>query len=368
MGDKVTKEQARQLTAFLDKNESILKNIDEGIVIFDLDGKAVAANPAAACLFGQPVREVIGSDMGTLLGEEVKIDRERILNLRRDDKALLVALVLVCGPSGQTICTVAVFHDLAQEADMARVRDDFVSLASHELRTPLGAVLGYVDMLREDVYGPLTKQQSEVVDRVAANAEQLASLVNSLLDEAQMQAGGLTLNRVPFAPIKLIDNVQIVMARAAQYKGLNLTACIADDVPAMLYGDFQRLCQVLSNLVGNAIGLAKSGIVHVEVYRPDEDHWALEVSDTGSSISEETQSYAFAPFRQVGVSIRRGRRGAEPGLSIVRRLVALMNGKIVEGRAGHRNIFTVILPLALRDTDALCEGMEEPISVQDGTR
>jgi two-component system capsular synthesis sensor histidine kinase RcsC len=156
----------------------------------------------------------------------------------------------------------------------------------------------------------------------------------------------LVLHHAPFATIKLVDNVQTVMARAARYKGLDLTTCIADDVSPVLYGDFQRLCLVLANLVQNAIKFTTSGVVHVEIYKPNADHWALKVSDTSGGISEEARTRVVAPFQQAGTLMGHACQGVGLELSIVKQLVALMNGEIeLESETGKGSSFTVTLPL-----------------------
>jgi signal transduction histidine kinase len=350
-------EQTYRLIKFLEKNEAILREIDEGVVVFDLGGRAAIANPSAARLLERPVCEIMGCEIAALAGEEVKVDgQEQVIELRRGDKTLLVNLVPIRDAWGQRICTVAVFHNLLPEAELDRARNDFVSLASHELRTPLSAVLGYIDMLKEDVYGPLTGQQRRAVERAAVNTEQLVSLINNLLDQAQIQAGGLTLNYVPFSPVKLVDSAQAAMTLAARRKGLKLTTSIADDIPSLLYGDFQRLRQIVANLLDNAVKFTDNGTVHLEIYKPDEQHWAVEVSDTGCGIPPGAQQDIFVPFRQADDPMQREYRGAGLGLSIVRQLVDRMAGKIeLESEVGLGSTFTVILPLAPEDCgESIC--------------
>jgi signal transduction histidine kinase len=338
--------RTRQLAEFLDKNEAILKEIDEGVIVFDLDGEAAIANPSAARLLERPVCEIMGCDVGALVGIEVKVNsREQVLELRRDDRTLLVNLVPIHDAWGQRVCTVAVFHNLFQEAELDRARNDLVSLASHELRTPLSAVLGYIDMLREDVYGPLTGQQRDAVERAAANTEQLVSLINNLLDQAQIQAGGLTLNCVPFSPVQLIDSVQMTLA--ARCKGLELKTGIANDVPATLYGDFQRLRQIVTNLLDNVVRFTDGGAVHVKIYKPESRHWAVEVSGAGRGIPPEAQRDILALFQQADDSAQPEYREVRLGLFIVRQLVDRMGGEIKLESGWEMGIkFTVILPLA----------------------
>jgi signal transduction histidine kinase len=352
-----TFEQTHHLVEFLEKNKAILDEIDEGIVVFDLDDKAATANPAAAHLLERSVGEIAGCDVSSLVGGNARINgRGQVLELDRDGKTLLVNLVPICDTFGEKICTVAVFHDLLQAAELARIKNEFVSLASHELRTPLCAVLGYIDMLKEDVYGPLTNRQRGAVERAAVNTGQLVSLINNLLDQAQIQTGGLALHYVPFAPVKLIDNVQMVMALVAHHKGLNLTASIADDVPPMLYGDFQRLCQILTNLIDNAIKFTDEGAIRMAIYRPTIQHWALEVSDTGRGIPPDAQRDIFAPFRQADGPMEREYRGAGLGLAIVQQLVKRMNGEInLESEVGKGSTFTVTLPLVVCSAESVSQ-------------
>jgi signal transduction histidine kinase len=341
-------EHTRQLIEFLDKNERILTSIDDGVIIFDLDGHAAAANPAAVRLLRQSASEIVGRHINQVIGEETGDgNRAAKVKLPGDDKTLSVSLAPVSDSSGQAICTVAVFHDSDSKARVERIKSSFVSIASHEFRTPLNAILGYIDMLKEDVYGPLTDAQRQAIERAAANTGQLVSLINDLLDRAQMEAGQLSLNVVPFVPRKLVGDVQSAMGMLAESKGLELTLDVADDVPAVLFGDSQRLYQILVNLVSNGIKFTDQGSVHMRVHMPDTDHWVLEVSDTGRGIPDAVQTDIFLPFLQADDPIRREQGGAGLGLSIVQELVALMDGEIeVESKVGRGSTFRVTLPLA----------------------
>jgi signal transduction histidine kinase len=202
-------------------------------------------------------------------------------------------------------------------------------------------------MLKEAVYGPLPDKQRGVIERIMANTGQMVSLVDNLLDQAQIEAGKLTLNVTSFSPADLLDGVQDVMGVLAQAKGLELTSHVADDVPTTLSGDRQRLHQILINLVSNAIKFTEQGTVRVRAYRPDAAHWALEVSDTGCGISPEAQSYIFDPFGQVDDPVTREHTGFGLGLSIVKQLVTLMGGEItLASKVGRGSTFSVVLPLA----------------------
>jgi PAS domain S-box-containing protein len=346
------------------KNQAILEGIADGVIVFDPSGTAIVANPAVTGLLGRPVEEIVDRSIETFMGDGVYTDdREMVVNLLRgsehealrpglkfrwENKTLSVSAAPVRDASGQVIGTVTVFRDFTYEAEIDRMKSTFISIASHELRTPLNAILGYSEMLREGVFGSLLDEQQDAVDRIMAKTGQLLSLANNLLDQAQMEAGRLTLHVTSFAPRDLILDVQGVMEVLAHARDLELTSHIDKDVPKTIHGDRQRLHQILINLIGNAIKFTEEGKVNIRVYIPVAGHWALEVSDTGCGIPPEAQSYIFDPFRRVDDSATRKYGGAGMGLSIVKQLVNLMGGEIwLESEVGQGSTFTILLPLDL---------------------
>lgn len=354
-------ERTEELAEALAKNEAILTSIADGVIVFSPKGKAVTANPAIGALLERPVDEIVGRDIETLMGEEVGgNDREMVGKLLRDwetaqsgfkfrwrEKTFAVSLAPVRDASGEVSGTVAVFRDFTREAEIDRMKSTFVAIASHDLRTPLTAIVGYADMLQEDIFGSLSGEQRDVMRRVLANTKHMMSLASNLLDQAQIEAGTLALNAVPFCPRELVEGVVDAMDILAQGKGLRLSGEVADNVPATLMGDEQRLCQILMNLVGNAIKFTDEGWVRVCVHVPDEDHWTLEVVDTGSGISPGVQTFIFDPFRRADGLPAKQWQGVGLGLSIVKQLVDLMDGEVkLESEVGQGSTFTVVLPLA----------------------
>lgn len=235
-------------------------------------------------------------------------------------------------------------NDRLRELD--RLKSRFVSTVSHELRTPLSAIIGFVEMLTYGVYGPLNDAQQEPLERVMTNARMQLNLVNSLLDRAQIEAGTMSLRSEPLEPAQLIEDMMATMRVLAKSKGLELAGIVDSDVPGTLYGDRQRLNQILVNLANNAVKFTDKGYVIVHIYRPSVDRWAIDVTDTGPGIPMEAQGYIFEPFRQVDDS--RGRRsgGVGLGLSIVQQLVELMAGEItVKSQIDQGTTFTITLPV-----------------------
>jgi signal transduction histidine kinase len=235
-------------------------------------------------------------------------------------------------------------RDQALEAN--RLKSELLARVSHELRTPIGAILGFAEMLELEVYGPVSQEQKGITTKITKSSKYLEEMVNDLLDQAKLEAGKFSLTSHTFDPREIVDNTVAKMTVLAENKQLTLTSKVAANMPSVVTGDKIRIQQILVNLVSNAIKFTDRGIVRIRVYCPDNQHWALQVSDTGCGIPREAQTHIFEPFRQVDGSATRRHGGTGLGLSIVEQLTKLMNGEIVlASEVGHGSTFTVILPL-----------------------
>jgi signal transduction histidine kinase len=244
------------------------------------------------------------------------------------------------------IGTVTVFRDFTREAEVEKLKSSFVAMVSHELRTPLNAILGYAEMFKEAVYGPMNEKQINMADRIIRNTQRLLGLINDLLDQAQMEAGRLTIQMRPVRPAELLENLHSVMDQIVHAKGLDLTGEIDENLPETLQGDAARLQQILVNLVNNGIKFTNHGAVHVRLFSASRDRWSMQVSDTGRGIPETELPHIFDTFRQVDAAATRVHGGFGLGLAIVRQLVHLMHGDIhVNSKLDGGSTFTVTLPL-----------------------
>lgn len=348
------------------RSKAILEGIADGVVVFDRGGNIMMANPAIE-LFPGVASWPLGQSLKDWLLQSPldQPDRDSIQELMTNQlyqdgyckvqwgpKTLAVSVAPVRTSGGELIGRVAVFHDFTREAELDRLKNDFLAMVSHELRTPLNSVLGYSDMLREGIYGKLVDRQINIVERIIANTHKLLSIVNDLLDQAQIEAGRLSFRNRPFRPTDLLDYMQGVMGGILQSKNLELVTEISPELPKTLYGDPQRLNQVLMNLVNNAVKFTEVGQIKVRLSLADQDHWSMEVSDTGIGIPSEAQQFIFDPFRQVDADVTNRPGGIGLGLSIVKRLVELMQGEIcVKSQEGGGSTFTVILPLEISDME-----------------
>lgn len=233
-----------------------------------------------------------------------------------------------------------------QALEASRAKTQLLSKVSHELRTPLGGILGYAELLRDNMFGELNEKQKRGTVEIIESANHLTDMVNELLDEAQMQSNTLSLHERKFSPARLLEQSISGMEILARKNGLDFTASIDENLPDELYGDDHRLRQIIINLLGNSIKFTKEGRVNICILCDGENQWAIQVSDTGIGIPKEAQSYIFDPFRQVNDSITRDNRGIGLGLAITNQLVQLMNGKILlESEPGRGTTLTVKLPM-----------------------
>lgn len=342
------------------KNQAILESIADGVIVFDNQGEAIVANPSIEHLLERSTGDIIGHDVGTIMeGSVSDNDRQMVVDMlstqklsrsgakfQWGNKTLSVSFAMVRDAQGNGTGRVVVFRDFTREAELDRMKSAFVSMASHELRTPLNAILGYGDMLKEAVYGPLSNEQVHTMDRIIANAKRMLGLVNNLLDQAQIEAGRLTIRNTTVTVKDLVEDIRSMMTVLAEQKGLELICSVAEEVPQTVTSDPQRLHQILVNLMGNAVKFTEKGSVSLVVHRPDETHWQLKVIDTGTGIPEDAQAYIFEPFRQVDGSVTRNHAGSGLGLAIVKQLASLMGGDItLTSKLGYGSTFTVTLPL-----------------------
>lgn len=241
-------------------------------------------------------------------------------------------------------------RDKALEAN--RFKSELTARVSHELRTPLGSILGFSEMLRAGYYGPLTDKQKEPINKIIETDMELTEMINDLLDQARLESGKMSLDCTTFQTQNLMNNIRDLMLVLAHNKGLELSCKITAGAPKEIYNDELRLQQILVNLVGNAIKFTDHGRVTITFTGKDEDHWLIEVSDSGRGIPEAALPHIFETFQQVDGSAAREFSGSGLGLSIVEQLVQLMNGDVlVESKVNEGTTFTVILPAVLQDME-----------------
>ncbi len=236
-----------------------------------------------------------------------------------------------------------------QTAESAMLaKSEFLATMSHEIRTPLNGILPLLDIV---LGTKLAADQRDYLATAHRSAQELLRIVDDILDYSKVEAGKLELENVTLNLRDLLDSVQALMEKAAEAKHLTLRLSVDDDVRTLLRGDPVRIRQVLSNLVSNGLKFTERGGVSVRVSRraetPTHEEIVFAVRDTGIGIAPEAAARLFQPFSQAESSTTRRYGGTGLGLTICKKLVELMGGKIgVRSESGKGSVFWFSLPLA----------------------
>ncbi len=229
----------------------------------------------------------------------------------------------------------------AESANSAKTA--FIANMSHEIRTPLNAIMGYSQILQRDT--TLTPEHHKALERIDSSGKNLLAIINDILDISKIEAGRMELHLGDFNLSQVIEGMTTLFKLKCQEKDLSLKIPPVHDNWCHLYGDEEKLRQVLINLLGNAVKFTDSGTVSLDIIPGKNDEYRFEVRDTGKGISKEAQKTIFEPFKQDAEGIKKGGTGL--GLAICRKQILLMGSNLYVSSTmdkGSCFYFTLHLP------------------------
>jgi PAS domain S-box-containing protein len=360
MGINMLREELKATTVSRDYMDNLFKGVIDLIFVLDQNFNIQSANQAVEELLGFDQNELTGKNFISVLEKNSVIAVDTVKRGLNENAFIKDIELRMCSKAGECFPTASSFSVLydkwqqksgiliiakdisrmkeaeddlrkakehAEAANMAKSR--FLANMSHEIRTPLNGILGLTEIMLDELEN---QTQREYLDIIRTSGQNLARLINDILDLSKIESGKIVLEKIPFEFASTMTNNLQSYRYLAEQKGLAFNCAIDKNIPAVVIGDSTRLNQVLVNLVGNAIKFTESGSVDVRfnVIRQSETEILLkgQVTDTGIGISKGKEKLIFESFAQADDSVTRKFGGTGLGLTIVDNLLKQMGGTI----------------------------------------
>lgn len=375
---------------------TLFERAPTGIMLLDGKGTITSCNSKLAEIFGTTVEKYIGVNIIEKTNDQ--FTKETFANLLESGETTSESIhtsiitgakkyIRLKGTRINPDSFVTLVEDITEQKNAERelltakeqaeaytkTKNEFLANMSHEIRTPLNGVLSILQLL--ETTDP-TAEQQEYLGIATRSANRLTRLLTDILDISRIEAGKITLAQEVFAVSRLKDSLRDLFSKAFSEKNITLRFAFDDTIPPRLIGDEARLSQILFNLVGNALKFTDSGSVSVEAMRlgntaGDRVRILFIISDTGIGISDTQVMQIFEPFVQADSSYTRSFQGAGLGLSIVKKLVALLGGELaIDSTPGQGTAVYLTLPFALPGdtTDQARQALQEIRPAPEGGR
>ncbi len=349
-----------QLIAEKNKSETIVTSIDEPLIVTDAEHKVVLMNLTAAQMLGnpatgmegRPVEEVVADTRlrRLLLASEEQLREtahsDFLLKLENGKNTIYYRprQTIIVDETGQNQGIVTLFEDVTRFKDLERLKTEFIATVSHEFRTPLTSINMTIDILSQQLLGPVSAQQAELLTNAKEDCGRLTKLVRELLDLSRLETGHHQMKMVPLNLAKIVQEAIGPLRLPFRNKEIRLTSEV-EGMPAFL-GDPQQLSYVFTNLLSNALRHTPAGgeVRISAAAEPEEIRVA--VADNGSGIPLEAQASIFEKFVQVRKESETTPGSVGLGLAIARQVVHAHGGRIwVESEPGQGSTFYFTLPL-----------------------
>ncbi|MEO6528210.1 MAG: HAMP domain-containing sensor histidine kinase [Gemmatimonadaceae bacterium] len=239
------------------------------------------------------------------------------------------------------------FREMSRQlAELDKLKAEFVSVASHELKTPINVILGYLQLMQEGIYGPLSPKQSEVLGTVEAQGRTLARLAAHLLDVTRFEAGGGRIEPRPVRLTSLLEELERAFHVLAVQRNVTFRVSLRPELPSDVHWDVDRINEVLGNLLANAFKFTPAGGRVELIATPSDDHVRFEVRDTGAGIAPDQLPHIFEKFYQADNQRSASATGSGLGLAIAKEIVEAHRGTIqCTSTVGAGTTFTLLLPV-----------------------
>jgi two-component system, OmpR family, phosphate regulon sensor histidine kinase PhoR len=326
---------------------AILSNVADGIVAVDRESRVVVWNAAAARITGVPATEALGRTPFEVLKRDLESETggtNRLVSIMRGSQEVWLSLseALMRDPADAVAGRIFAFRDISAERVVDQMRSDFVTTVSHELRTPLTSIYGFAEtLLRRDI-GFSDEERETFLGYIASESERLTGIVDALLNVARLDSGTLQVDLVATDIGEVLNEAVSESGAPAMANGHKFVVDLEDGVPAVR-ADPDKLRQVISQLVENAVKYSPAGaVVRVEA-RKHPDSVEITVTDVGDGIPDSQIDRVFEKFYRGSLADP----GTGLGLFIAQGLVSAMGGKIwVRSEEGTGSRFTFALPVA----------------------
>lgn len=243
--------------------------------------------------------------------------------------------------------------------NLLKSREQLISTVSHDLKTPLSTIVGYSELLGNS---DVNTKQSYFIKNIKNSSEYITQLVQDLLDFSQIEAGKISIEKVPFLLPEIIETVATNIQTVYKQKDIKLIINIEKRLNSRIVGDPFRLKQILTNIIGNAYKFTESGHIKIEAFISDDPRFfAITIEDTGIGIEKGNQKLVFEEFAQANENIEKQYGGTGLGLSICQKIISILGGTLsLESTFGKGSTFEIELPLLFDNSKSVVEEVKKP--------
>jgi PAS domain S-box-containing protein len=349
----------------LKKFQMAVANASDHIVITDIDGRIIYANPSVEKLTGYSFKETKGKKAGSkelwgglmdlsfykklwkTIKEDKKVFSGEVTNRRKNGQkyTAMASISPVLDDKGEINFFIGIERDMTREKEIDRMKTEFISLASHQLRTPLSAMKWFLEMLLDGDAGELNKEQKEMIDNIDQSNQRMIALVNGLLNISRIESGRIIIDPKPTNILTLIDELLKELDSLIKEKDLQVVVSKNENLDEIML-DPSLVIEVYRNLLTNAIKYTPhGGEITVLVSRNDKEVIS-QITDTGLGIPKDEFKKVFEKFHRAANVLKTETDGTGLGLYLTKAIVESCNGKIwFESQENKGTSFWFTLPL-----------------------